>query len=302
MIVAEFSSFLQEGSAWISQDEDRESPRGESLNQVYVHAQSCQHVQHALPETMLHRVRTGEHITLLAPCSSVIKAFLIATTTRFSCSRLVQRLTSLLHQEIHERKCRQGVSPPPAKEPVEQQPCQQRQRHVRTRHTAGGIGSQSGAPNAFGDPELALPQQGHDDGSGDGQTDAPPGSLGLRPGYESESAVAHDVDGEREQTDGRHKGAARFGTLNALGRTAALLDLQAPQQNATRNEFNNAVQAKALQGDAARRKPDREGHASLDDHPDDGHQFNPYPQAYLPCAGRHPYSLRLLDVSKWPCH
>src|SRR6266702_3347576 len=253
MMVAKFSSFLQEGFAWISQDEDRETPRGESLNQVYVHAQSCQHVQHALPETMLHRVRTGEHITLLAPCSSVIKAFLIATTTRFSCSRLVQRLPSLLHQEIHECECRQGVSPPPAKEPVEQQPCQQRQRHVRTRHTAGGIGSQSGAPNAFGDPELALPQQGHDDGSGDGQTYAPPGSL------------------------------------DALGRTAALLDLQAPQQNATRNEFNNAVQAKALQGDAARRKPDREGHASLDDHPNDGHQFNPYPQAYLPCAGRHPY-------------
>src|SRR6266567_2708690 len=287
MIVAEFSSFLQEGFAWISQDEDRETPRGESLNQVYVQAQGCQYLQHVQPETRLHRVRTDERITLLAPCSSVITAFLIATATRFSCSRLVQRLPSLLHQEIDERECRQGVSPPPAKEPVEQQPCQQRQRHVRTRHTAGGIGSQSGAPNAFGDPELALPQQGHDDGSGDGQTYAPPGSLGLRPGYEGEGTVAHDVDAERKQTDGRHKGAATFGSLNALGRTATLLDQQTPQQNATRNELDNAVQAEALQGDAARRKPDSDGNASLDNHPDNGHQFNPYSQAYLPCTGRY---------------
>src|SRR5205085_12157263 len=99
--------------------------------------------------------------------ASVVTAVFVATATRFSGARFVQRLTPLLHQEVDECQCCERVSPPPAKEPIEQEPGQERQRPAGAGDTARSIGSERGAANAFGDTELALPQEGHDDGSGD---------------------------------------------------------------------------------------------------------------------------------------
>ncbi len=65
-----------------------------------------------------------------------------------------------------------------------------------------------------------------------------------------------------------------------------MLDLEPPQQDATGDEFDDAIQAKALQRDAARGKPDRERHTSFHDHPDERSEFNPDPQTNLSCASR----------------
>ena len=128
----------------------------------------------ACNERMSHQRAELSPLFSVCRASVVFTAVLTSARTRLTRPGLVQRLTSLLHQEVDKRQRRQGISPPPPEKPVEEEPQEQRQRHVGTGHAACGIGFERSAFNLFGDAQLALPQEGHDEGSSDGKADAPP--------------------------------------------------------------------------------------------------------------------------------
>ena len=56
-----------------------------------------------------------------------LTTIIFATATGFTCAHLMQGLTSLLYQEVHQRQRCQRIAPPPAEKAVEQQASQQRQ-------------------------------------------------------------------------------------------------------------------------------------------------------------------------------
>jgi hypothetical protein len=65
--------------------------------------------------------------------------------------------------------------------------------------------------------------------------------------------------------------------LNTLNGTALLLNKQSPEENTPSYEFDDTVNAKALERDTMSGKANGDGTASLNDHPEDRDQFNPSP-------------------------
>src|SRR5579859_1651686 len=82
-------------------------------------------------------------------CCSILTS---AAATCLSCLGLMPGLAALLDQEIDQRECRQRISPPPAKEAIEQHTGQKRQGHIGAGDTTGGISLQGGAANLTGNP------------------------------------------------------------------------------------------------------------------------------------------------------
>src|SRR6266851_5715422 len=92
----------------------------------------------------------------------------ISTTARLACARFVQGFAPLLHNKVNEHKRGQRVGPPQAKEGVEQEADQQCEGHIGAGYAAYGVRFEGGAAYTPGYAQFALPEQGHDDGGGDG--------------------------------------------------------------------------------------------------------------------------------------
>src|ERR1700693_2439612 len=92
------------------------------------------------------------------------RALLLTTVTCFAGARFVQSFAAFTDDEVDEHECRQGVCPPEAEECVEEEANQQGEGHVGAGDTAHGIGLEGCAADAFGDTQLALPEERHDDG------------------------------------------------------------------------------------------------------------------------------------------
>jgi len=69
---------------------------------------------------------------------------------------------------------------------------------------------------------------------------------------------------------GGDPGGSLFGVLNALDRPTALLNEKPPQQSLACNQFDNTINPKALQGDAASSKINSDGDTGLSGHPHNG--------------------------------
>lgn len=72
---------------------------------------------------MTHR-RAYRSPFCLVSLASVVTALLVSALTGLARPGLLQCLTPLSHQEVHQRKSRQGIRPPPAERPVEQKTSQ----------------------------------------------------------------------------------------------------------------------------------------------------------------------------------
>ena len=94
-----------------------------------------------------------------------------------------------------------------------------------------------------------------------------------------------------------------FGFLDARTCSTSLLNEQTPEQDAAGNQFDDAINAKALQRDAAGRKAHRDRDAGLNGHPQDRHQFDPDSQTHIAFPGGSGLrNASNVENGKWSSH
>jgi hypothetical protein len=95
--------------------------------------------------------------------SKHLRALFFTAVTCFASAGLVKSFAALTDDEVNKDKGCQRVCPPETEELVEEQANQEGKGHIGAGNATHGIGFEGGAANVFGDAQLALPEERHDD-------------------------------------------------------------------------------------------------------------------------------------------
>jgi hypothetical protein len=184
------------------------------------------------------------------------------------------RLPALFDQKPDNRQRGDAVNPPRADSPLGGETDDDHKREPAAGHGLHRICSQRTTAELLRDRNFPVNEVAHGRNGGQGHDEAGPRErlAGSRPQAQRRRDRHISSQGQKQRPRNPARGPLGF-LRKALA--APKLDRQSPDQNAGGRDFDEAIQAKGRQNQAAGDQPGSDGDSGLDGHPADRQPFEP---------------------------